>query len=68
MLTGSGVGALLLPLFAQRIMEAYGWRTAYLGLAGVALLGFPLAALFVREKPVASRTANHSSSEGMSVG
>jgi predicted MFS family arabinose efflux permease len=68
MLTGSGVGALLLPLFAQRIMEAYGWRAAYTGLAGAALLGFPLAALFVREMPLASRTANHSSSEGLSVG
>jgi MFS family permease len=67
-ITGSGVGALFLPLFAQRIIETYGWRAAYLGLGAVALAGFPLTALFVREKPVALRTANHPSLTGMSVG
>jgi MFS family permease len=67
-LTGSGVGALLLPLFAQRVLEIYGWRAAYLGLACVALAGFPLTALFLREKPVALRTADHPSLTGMSVG
>jgi predicted MFS family arabinose efflux permease len=50
-------------------MNAYGWRAAYLGLGGLALLvGFPLMALFVREKPSALRAANHPSSAGMSVG
>ena len=69
MLTGSGVGSILLPLFAQHTMDVHGWRAAYLGLGGLALLvGFPLTALFVREKPSAFRAANHASSEGMSFG
>ena len=68
-LTGSGVGSILLPLFTQHTMEAYGWRAYYLGLGGVALLvGFPLTALFVREKPSVHRTGNPMSSLGMSVG
>jgi MFS family permease len=68
MLTGSGAGSIVLPLFVQHTMEAHGWRAAYLGLGGIALLvGFPLTALFVREKPAALRAANHGSSEGMSL-
>jgi MFS family permease len=68
MLTGNGVGSILLPLFAQHTMETDGWRTAYLGLGAVALLGgFPLTALLIREKPAALRAVNHPSSEGMSV-
>lgn len=67
-LTGSGVGSILLPLFAQRMIETYGWRSAYLGLGAVALLvGFPLTALFVREKPFGLRTAHHPALTGMSV-
>jgi MFS family permease len=67
MLTGSGVGSILLPLFAQHTIEEHGWRAAYLGLGALALLvGFPLTALFVREKPSALRAANHASSAGMS--
>jgi len=66
MLTGSGVGSILLPLFTQRTMDAYGWRAAYLELGALALLvGFPLTALFVRENPSALRVANHESSVGM---
>lgn len=69
MLTGTGVGSILLPLFAQHIIVAFGWRAAYLGLGVIALLvGFPLTALFVREKPSAVRAANHPAIAGMSVG
>lgn len=69
MLTGSGVGSIVLPLFAQHTMDAHGWRAAYLGLGALALLvGFPLTALFVREKPSALRAADHAISEAMSIG
>ena len=68
MLTGTGVGSILLPLFAQRVMDAYGWRAAYLGLGGLAfLVGFPLTALFVRERPSTLRAVDHPSVAGMSV-
>lgn len=62
MLTGSGVGSILLPLIAQHTMEMYGWRTAYLVLGGLALsVGFPLTAIFVREKPSSLRAVDNRS-------
>jgi MFS family permease len=57
MLTGSGTGSIVLPIIAQHIITAYGWRTAYLSLGGLALLGFPLTALLVRNRPAASAPA-----------
>jgi MFS family permease len=64
-MAGTGVGSIVLPPFAQQLIGAYGWRTAYvvLGLL-VFLFGLPLTALFVREKPghgLENRTQNHSS-------
>lgn len=68
-LTGTGVGSILLPLFAQYVIQTYGWRAAYLGLGAIALIvAFPLTALFVREKPSEPRAHDHPSSTGMSVG
>lgn len=52
MLAGGSCGAMLLPMIGQVAITQYGWRTAYpiLGLLAFAL-GFPLAALFLRERP-----------------
>ena len=53
MLAGGGCGAMLLPVFAQSLISNYGWRVAYAGIGLVAfVIGFPLTALFVRERPV----------------
>ena len=49
-LTGSGTGSILLPLVAQHVMAAYGWRSAYLALGALALLGFPLTAALMRSR------------------
>ena len=51
-MAGVGTGAMLLPPLAQALIHTYGWRAAY-GLLGVLvmLLGLPLTALFVRERP-----------------
>jgi MFS family permease len=69
MLAGTAVGSMLLPLFAQHMIVAFGWSIAYLALGLTALLvGFPLTALFVREKPSTIRAVNHTSTAGMSVG
>lgn len=52
MLTGSGVGSILLPLLAQYVISTYGWRSAYLAMGMISfVLGIPLTALFVRERP-----------------
>jgi MFS family permease len=51
-LTGSGTGSIVLPIVAQHVITAYGWRASYLTLGAIALLGFPLTALLVRNRPV----------------
>jgi predicted MFS family arabinose efflux permease len=58
-LTGSGTGSILLPILAQHVISAHGWRAAYLALGACALIGFPLTAVLVRNRPVASVTVRH---------
>jgi predicted MFS family arabinose efflux permease len=50
-LTGSGVGSILIPPVTQWTISHYGWRNAYLLLGAIALVGFPLTALLVRNRP-----------------
>jgi predicted MFS family arabinose efflux permease len=51
MLCGSGTGSIVLPIMAQHVISTYGWRASYLALGAMALLGFPLTALLVRNRP-----------------
>jgi MFS family permease len=52
-MAGTGVGSMLLPGLAQRLIDTSGWRTAYAVLGGlVFLMGVPLTAMFVRERPM----------------
>ena len=67
MLAGGSCGAMLLPVIAQAAITHYGWRTAYaiLGLLAF-VLGFPLAAMLLREQPgVAEREQQSSSPDGL---
>ncbi len=51
---GVGVGSVVLPVAAQWLIDAFGWRMAYAVLGGfVLVMGIPLTALFVRENPAA---------------
>ena len=51
-LAGVGLGAALLPPFAQKLISTYGWREAYLGLGGLVLfIGVPMLFLFLRNTP-----------------
>lgn len=53
-MSGVGFGAIVFPALAQRLIVAYGWRAAYLTFGIIVLLmGLPLTALFVRERPQA---------------
>lgn len=56
-LSGSGTGSIILPIVAQHFISTHGWRAAYLALGLIALLGFPLTALFVRNRPATQPTA-----------
>ena len=51
-LTGSGVGSIVIPPLTQWVIDHHGWRDAYLMLGCVALLGLPLTALLVRNRPM----------------
>jgi predicted MFS family arabinose efflux permease len=51
-LTGSGVGSILIPPLTQWVIDHHGWRDAYLMLGCLALLGLPLTALLVRNRAI----------------
>jgi MFS family permease len=52
-MVGAGLGAMILPVVAQSIISRYGWRAAYGGLGGFALLlGLPLSWHYIKERGV----------------
>jgi predicted MFS family arabinose efflux permease len=55
-IAGSGLGTALMPMLAQALTSAYGWRIGYAGL-GLAffLVAFPPVALLLREPPQLER-------------
>jgi MFS family permease len=68
MLAGSGLGAIVLPVLAQTVITHMGWRAAYLTLGLVAfVVGFPLTAAFVRERPAAQQDQEVSTEIGEPV-
>ena len=68
MLTGSGAGSIVLPLLAQHMIDAHGWRSAYVALGVAALVvGIPLTAIFVRERPGLRARASVQDSTGISA-
>jgi predicted MFS family arabinose efflux permease len=66
-LTGSGTGSIVVPLVTQAVIHHYGWRNAYLSIGCIALLGFPLTAALVRNRPVSDEQHHEHLSEGVSV-
>jgi MFS family permease len=65
-MAGAGFGAMLLPVFAQSIMNRSGWRAAYASLGGLALLlGLPLSWRYIRERGVAGRKSTSVAHSGM---
>jgi MFS family permease len=68
MLAGSALGAMILPVVAQAAITNLGWRTAYLILGLLAFaVGFPLTAIFVRERAAAHQDADVSTERGEPV-
>ena len=68
LLTGSGVGSILIPPLTEWMIQHHGWRSAFLLLGGIAILGFPLTALLVRNRPEAAIVrSEHHADTGMTV-
>ena len=67
-LTGSGIGSILIPPATQWTIEHHGWRSAYLLLGGIALLGFPLTALLVRNRTADAVYGDPIPASGVTVG
>jgi cyanate permease len=52
MMLGIGLGAILMPSFAQHLIARFGWRTAYEILGGAVLLvPMPIVTVLVRRRP-----------------
>jgi predicted MFS family arabinose efflux permease len=68
LLTGSGLGSILIPPLTEWMIQHHGWRSGFLLLGGIATLGFPLTALLVRNRPEATivRREQHADT-GMTV-
>lgn len=50
-MVGIGLGAVIVPSFAQTLIARFGWKTAYLILgASVLLICWPAVAYFLEEK------------------
>lgn len=67
-MVGSGLGAMILPVFAQAIITHTGWRAAYaaLGLTSL-LLGLPLSWRYIRERSPAHDESQSKLSHNESV-
>jgi MFS family permease len=65
-MVGAGLGAMILPVFAQSIISRYGWRAAYASLGALALLlGLPLSWRYIREREVVGSTTAPVAHSGM---
>lgn len=54
--TGNGLGTLILIPLSQRLIDEYGWRVAYRGLALIGLIGFAIAAFAIVRPPARPAT------------
>jgi len=50
-LSGNGVGTIIMPSVARWLISAYGWRTAYIVVGIIALVLIILAAQFIKRDP-----------------
>lgn len=63
-MSGLGLGMVGMPLLAQKLIGAYGWRMAYVGLAVIALGAALLAYVLLRERRAAPAGTARSNAGG----
>ena len=67
-MAGVGTGAMIFPPLAQTLIDRIGWRGAYVTLGVIVLLlGIPLTAIFVRERPHEPVPGQPPEREGLSL-
>jgi MFS family permease len=58
LMTGGGIGAMVLPPVAQALIAGLGWRGAFVALGGMVLaIGLPVVAFMVRDRPDVNRAS-----------
>lgn len=66
---GAGLGATILPVLAQALVTARGWRSAYASLGALALLlGLPLTFRYIRDRKAQSSSLNPQQAVGLLSG
>ena len=64
-LSGTGMGAAVWPMLTNALVEGFGWRMAYVGLAGIgAVICFPAALILFREADGARRKSTVTTPKG----
>jgi MFS family permease len=62
-MSGGAIGAMVLPPATEALVASLGWRSAFLAIGGMVLVvGLPVVALFIRERPSAGAHADHNTS------
>lgn len=67
LLTGSGIGSIFIPPATQWFITHHGWRSGYVFLGSIALLGLPLTALLVRNNAAPGGVKRGNPAPGVSV-
>ena len=68
MMAGGAIGAIVHPPVAQRLIDALGWRGAFAAMgAAVVVIGVPVAAAFVKQRPFANSAAGVTDLPGATV-
>jgi predicted MFS family arabinose efflux permease len=67
LLTGSGIGSIFIPPLTEWMIQHHGWRAAWQMLGCIALLGIPLAALLLRNKPEHTIARADQRTDGLAV-
>lgn len=67
LLTGGGIGSILIPPLTEWMIRNHGWRNAWLLLGGIAFLGFPLPAMLVRNRPEMPLVRTDREASGLTV-